>query len=347
MKKRYLLSFIFFFGLLLSLNGCSEEGNILKDPKFEKWKGGELSEWKLEGEGTLIKTETGAELISKGDSTPFIYQQISVKRRYKGMLLTLAAWVKTKSPESVYIELSDRQGHDSKSDAHSGDGEWHLLKLTARVPETSETIELRVRNFKPSDTFVKEASISTGTVASIDRENIPRVSVSGAYKIAGIFASTVLMVLTFVFFKARKDIKVKVIEAFILLVILSNIMLMAGKPINSAITANIAWGLLALAFIVYIISRVHFKPSFSFLKRPGAFCVAVSVISLILTLNAIRGGSVSKAEKAAKAAYLSMLAGAVSISARKVYRVFSKDREEMVRVYRNGAAWQSADMDGR
>lgn len=326
------------FALSLA-GGCStDQSNFLKNPKFEKWNGGPVG-WLLEGEAKVTKTGSGAELKSGGTATPFLYQTFEIKRRYRGSTVTLAAWVKTNVAEGAVIEFSDRKGHDAKSGAHPGDGEWRLLTLTVKVPDSPGNIEFRFRNYKAGSSFIREASMSTGEDPLIAKRAGGEVSVAGGYKAAGYLLIVTLLSAELLFFKKVSSLPyARVYEAFLVLLTLSALMLIAGRPVNAAVTANLAWVVIVLALLTKLIRKLDPVPVKNALtrlfKRPGAVFITASLVLIAATVNALRNGSVREAEMAARGAYILMLLGGASVVVRMVSRGLRAEENDSVRIYK-------------
>lgn len=325
------------FALLLA-GGCStDQSNFLKNPKFEKWNGGPEG-WFLEGEATVAKTGSGAELKSGGTATPFLYQTFEIKRRYRGSAITLAAWVKTNLAESAVIEFSDRKGHDSRSGAHPGDGEWRLLTLTVKVPDSPGNIEFRFRNYKAGSSFIREASMSTGEGPLIAKRT-GELSAAGGYRAGGYILIFALLSAEVFFFKKVSSLPyARFCEAFLVLLTLSALMLIAGRSVNAGVTANIAWAVVLLVLLQRLFKKLDPVPVKNALtklfKKPGSVFISASLVLVAATVNALHNGSVREAEMTARGAYILMLLGGASIAVRMVFNRFRAQEYESVRIYK-------------
>lgn len=325
--------------VLVLAGGCStDQSNFLKNAKFEKWNGGPVG-WLLEGEAKVTKTGSGAELKSAGTATPFLYQTFEIKRRYRGSTITLGAWVKTNVADSAVIEFSDRLGHDARSGAHPGDGEWRLLTLTVKVPDSPGNIEFRFRNYKAGSSFIREASMSAGEDPLIAKRVGGEISAAGGYRAAGYLLIFTLLSAEVFFFKKFSYLPyARVYEAFLVLLTLSALMLIAGRPVNAAVTANIAWAVILAVLLQRLMKKldpVPVKNALSRLfKRPGAVFITASLVLIAATVNALRNGSVREAEMAARTAYILMLLGGASVVVRMVLSGLRAEENESVRVYK-------------
>lgn len=328
---------------LIFCGGCTkDQSNFLKNPKFEEWNASPV-DWRLEGDGTVAKADPGAELKSTGTSTPFLYQTFEITRRYRGSTLTLAAWVKTNIADSAVIEFSDRKGHDAKSTAHAGDGSWKLLTLTVKVPDSQGSIEFRFRNYKAGSSFIREASMSAGTEPAIGTTAGSALSASGGYRAAGYLFMMILIALTVIYFKRRTSVSLpKAYEVFLILLALSGVMLMAQRPVNAALTANIAWSVLIIALLARLLGNVGVSPLKEVCKRPGAVFISGSLLLGAATVNALRNGSVNEAQKTAAAAYILMLLGGASIVIRMAVEKLRPAESESVLVYKPGPAGEDS-----
>ncbi|MBI5588525.1 MAG: hypothetical protein HY889_09210 [Deltaproteobacteria bacterium] len=332
---------------LVFCGGCTnDQSNFLKNSKFEKWNA-QPEGWRLEGDGAVVKSDPGAELKSTGTATPFLYQTFEITRRYRGSTMTLAAWVKTNVADSAVIEFSDRKGHDAKSEAHAGDGTWKLLTLTVKVPDSPGSIEFRFRNYKAGSSFIREASMSAGTEPVIGTTAGSALSASGGYRAAGYLLMTTLIVLTVIYFKRRKSVSLpNVYEVFLILLALSGVMLMAQRPLNAVLTANIAWSILIMALFARLFGKVSISPLKEAckkpFKRPGAALISASLLLGAATVNALRNGSVNEAQKMAAVAYILMLLGGASIILRMAVRKLRPAESESVLVYKTGPAGEGS-----
>lgn len=323
---------------LLFAAGCTtDQSNFLKNPKFEKWNG--LPEgWLLEGAAKVLRTGSGAGLESTGTATPFIFQTYEIRRRYRGATVTLAAWVKTNVADSAVIEFSDRKGHDARSEAHPGDGQWRLLTLTAKVPDSPGAIEFRFRNYRAASSFIREASMSVGQTPLLAKRLGGAVNAGKGYGAAGYLLLLALLCAEVFYFKKSSFIKhAKAWEAFTVLLTLTVLTLTARRPVNAAVTANIAWALIVVALLPGFI-KTGAAPVKGALKRlfklPGSVFIVASVALTLATINALRNGSVREAEMTARWAYISMLLGGASIVVRKAVKALRPVESESVMVYK-------------
>lgn len=334
-KKLFALAVL----VMLAAAGCStNQSNFLENPKFEKWDNGPEG-WRLEGAAEVAKTGFGAELKSSGTATPFLYQTFGIKRRYRGSTMTLEAWVKTNVADSAVIEFSDRKGHDSRSEAHPGDNAWRLLTLTVKAPDSPGNIEFRFRNYKAGSSFIREASMSAGGTPLIAKRLGGAVSTGGWVKATCYVVLLSLLAAVAVFFKkSSKNARSRAYEAFFLLLTLSALMLVAGRPANAVATANIAWAVIALKLLHGFLRKLDpaaVKDAFLRLfKRPGAVFIVASLALSVATVNALRNGSVREAGMTARWAYVLMLLGGASIVARKAWKAIRPEESESVRIYK-------------
>jgi len=303
------------------LCGCARRDNFLENANFQKWKN--MPEgWSLEGEATVKKAgANGVELYSKAGGTPFLYQRIKLGRGNRGRPLTLAAWVKSDSPGGAVIEYSDRKGNDVKSGAHPGDGEWRLLKVIVRAPETLDTVEFRIRNYRAGATSVKDPQVTTRSVMSDDQGAVAGYDFAGAYRTSGIIALSGLILATIIYFRQTKaTANTGLMEAFIILVMLADMMLMLQRPLNSEVTSNMAWAVFVILAARLAMSR--FKKTGGWKRgriiKPKAILIMLSIFFAVLAVNAIRSGSQADAEKNAGRAFAAMMLGAGVIAFSKL-----------------------------
>lgn len=330
--------------ITMLLGSCGNQSNLLKNADFEKWKDSAPIDWKMEGEGSVKRSEgNGAELTTVNAGTPFLFQSIEVKRRYKGTQVTLAAWVKTNITGNTVVEFSDRAGHDSKSEPHPGDGQWHLLQTTVRVPETAEHVEFRVRNYKQGSSLIRETSMSSGTEPLIAKSLGGQKN--GNDIIKGLSALIMFMLLGFIlniFRNRRERLWMRSLEAVLLMAVLSNLMLVLGRPVNAEVTAGIVWGGAALLLGSYILSNLlklaKAESILNLLKMPFVPFGALFIITIFLLISSLKSGSILSAEKAARGAYVLMISVGIFSVLRSFFRGFSS-KQEVIR-YEDSAIHQ-------
>lgn len=297
--------------------GCAGDEALLKDPRFEGL--GKEKVWSVEGDGVFKKSAEGIELRS-GQGAPFVYQQVRVTKKLRGGMISLAAWVKADVSDAIVVEFSNRLGTDEKSEAHPGDGQWRLLKLTARVPENSDIIEFRVRGYKRSAAFIKDVSMTTGSFTKAERD-AGAVELSGLSRAAAVAFLLLLSAMTVWKMRSRNEsLHMRLLWAFLLLIFLANLMLIL-RPRAAEVASNIAWVIFALSAILYMRSKVGFGGLF---KRtsPGALLAAASVCAVFVTANSLMAGAEGFAGKTAKAAYLLMISSALAHFIQRLYIKF-------------------------
>lgn len=330
-----------------------EQDNLLKNANFHKWTDTPAG-WSIEGDATVKKAgENGVELDSKPGGAPFLYQSIKPGRNSRGMPVTLAAWVKADTPGGAVIEYSDRKGNDFKSAAHPGDGQWHLLKVTVRRPETLDTFEIRIRSYRAGTVFAKEPTVTRRFVSSDKDGAVPGYDLSGAFKTAGVIALAGIIMATTVYFRRTKATpRARLLKAFIILVILADMMLILQRPMNSEVTSNIAWALFIILAVRLAISRLRGRTGLRWrrIARPETILIMLSVFFAVLTVYAIRAGSLSDAEKDAGRAFSAMMIGAGVIAFSKLVPKKSANMEVLKRlrerrIDENGAVCLSNKLD--
>ena len=306
----------------LLISGCNAGKNLLENSRFED-ADPISSGWSLEGGGSVKKTADGAVLRAEGDSTPFIYQGVSAKVFGKERLFTLSAWVSSDTPDSAYLEFSNRQGADIRSEAHPGDGSWRLLKLTARAPEGSQKVEFRIRLYRGGSLSIREASFSAGAASTLEKRSLDGIVLGASWAKWALEAALIIAALSAaaVFMPYRDREEARVFEGFLLLLILSNIMLVAGKSFNAGAASNAAWVLLSLWLIRRALQGAFKRKKrgndASFMKRvPSAFA-ALCLFATVAIVYALKNGDVKGAEKAANFAYLLFLTTAAALALEK------------------------------
>ncbi len=332
--KRHTL-FMVCAALMFLLGGCMEQENLLKNAGFQKWK--DIPEgWSIEGDATVKKAgENGVELYSKTEGGPFLYQSIKPRRGNRGRPVTLAAWVKADTPGGAVIEYSDRKGNDLKSPAHPGDGQWRLLKVTVRPPETPDPFEFRIRNYRSGIIFAKDPQVTRRSVISDGEGAVPGYDLSGAFKTAGVIALSGLIVATIVYSSRMKAAPwAGPLKAFIILVILADMMLILQRPMNSVVTSNIAWAVFIILAARLAISRLRGRTWLKWgrVARPETILIMLSVFFAVLTVYAVRAGSLSEAEKDAGRAFAAMMAGAGVIAFSRLVPKKSANMEVLMRL---------------
>jgi hypothetical protein len=165
------------------------------------------------------------------------------------------------------------------------------------------------------------------------------VSVAGGYGAGGYFLIFALLSAEVFFFKKVSSLPyARVCEAFLLLLTLSALMLMAGRPVNAGVTANIAWAVILAALLPRLLKKLDPVPVksafFRLFKRPGSVFIVASLVSVAATVNALHNGSVREAEMTARAAYILMLLGGASIAVRTVFKRDRAEESYSVRIYK-------------
>ncbi|MBI5827547.1 MAG: hypothetical protein HZB22_07470 [Deltaproteobacteria bacterium] len=351
--KRHTLFMICAVALISLLAGCMEQDNLLKNAGFQKWR--ETPDgWSIEGDATVKKAgENGVEIYSKPGGAPFLYQSIKPGRNSRGKPVTLAAWVKADTPGGAVIEYSDRKGNDFKSATHPGDGQWHLLKVTVRPPETSDPFEFRIRDYRAGVIFAKDPTVTRKFVSSDKEGAVLGYDLSDTYRTAGVIALSGLIAATIVYFRRTKATpRARLLKAFIILVILADMMLILRRPLNSEVTSNIAWAVFIILAARLAVSRLRGRTGLKWgrVARPEAILITLSLFFAVLTVYAIRSGSLSEAEKDAGRAFAAMMIGAGVIAFSKLVPKKSANlvvlkhlREK--RIEENGAVRLAKDLD--
>lgn len=310
------LLFVLSLACLFVFAACGGD-NLLKNSRFKNWKN-VPEEWSVEGPATVLKTgDGGAVLKSESAASPFLYQQIRLRKGPAERLITLAAWVKSDVPDSTVIEFSDRLGTDRKSAAHPGDNDWHLLKMTVRANSSSGIVEFRVRNYKGGTVYIREASVSLGSNSLLEKASEPAFALNGTYKTLAYASIFAVFGLTVRWFRnLRRRAEARAAETVLLLFIMTGFMLMIGRPAYAAITANIACGAFIIFMICYIRSRLSVNlyrgAALGELKKPGALFILFSVLIALVSLYALHHGDVSAAERAAEIAWGLMIIGSLA-----------------------------------
>ncbi len=323
-SMRYILNpvVLLLFSLAVLSGGCAREESLLENPGFKASDKG-IKDWSIEGEGSLEKAADGGGVFVALTGAPFVYQQADAKKRHKGSSLSLGAWVRTDLPDSVFIEFSNRLGIDAASETHPGDGKWHLMTVTARVPDASRLLEFRLRLSRPGVAYIKDASMAPGMTVPTDGAG-PGIEgpVFMAFLAEG--ASLALLLGLVVRFQRHSDtVENRIFEVFVILSFLSAMVLILGKSFNASVVANIAWAAGCAYGLLFIIRGLE-RPVFSRLPGPGALISAATLILLIITIVSLRDGSVARAEKSARLAYIFFISSAVAIPA---YRLFMRSAE--------------------
>lgn len=306
--------------LLAGASSPARASDLLKNPGLDVWEGGVPEGWSGEGGGAIEKAgpEGGGALRfeSSGGGAPFIFQKLQARARYRGSLMTFSAWVKTDSPESAYLEFSNRAGMDVSSEPHPGDGLWHRLEVTAKVPAREGAVEWRIRNYAPGVTYVKGAELTTGagTPAAGEAAGLVMGGEGGALWLASLGA---LMAVTVVFFRRRRGtIEARLVEAALLLLIISNAMLILKNGGYAAVTANLAWAAFVAAAAVFAASRFRAGIILS-LARPGALYLTLMGAAIVILVHSLYRGDLGGAERTAGALYALMVIEVAVIVARK------------------------------
>lgn len=168
--------------LALLLAGCPFTGgeNMVANAEFASWdeETGLPEGWHVEGEGMKVGR---AGLSNDADSSapgpyvvcvysedvldvtsPFFFQPIPDPGGASGETIEAGAWLRTDRSGAVFVELSDRAGHETRSIAHTGSGRWEYLGVEWRVPEGTKTIELRIRFSLPGSAAIAGPAVKTG-----------------------------------------------------------------------------------------------------------------------------------------------------------------------------------------
>lgn len=322
------------FSLIFFSLGCAREDGLLKNPGFQV-SDNTIKNWHIEGEGSFEKAADGGIRLVAMTGSPFLYQQATAKKRHKGSSLSLGAWVRTDQPDSVFIEFSNRLGIDAKSETHPGDGKWHLMTVTARVPEASKILEFRLRVSKPGAAFIKDASMSPGMTASIDGAG---PGLDAPVFLTFLSDGTLLVLLFGVaarFRELRDTATNRFFEVFVLLMILSAMVLILGRTSNATVVSNIAWAAGCAGGIIFIIRGLE-KPLLTRLPGIGVLISGATTVLLIITIISLRDGSLAAAGRASLAAYLLFISSLAAIPAYRIYRraVEGQGRQTKVRIYK-------------
>ncbi|MEK6758995.1 MAG: hypothetical protein AABY51_04420 [Deltaproteobacteria bacterium] len=333
---RYILkpAMLLVFSLVIFSWGCAREEGLLKNPGF-KVSDNTIKDWAIEGEGSFERAADGGIKLVALTGSPFLYQQAPAKKRHKGSSLSLGAWVRTDQPDSVFIEFSNRLGIDARSETHPGDGKWHLMTVTSRVPEASQMLEFRLRISKPGAAFIKDASMSPGMTALIDG--------AGPGLDAPVFltflADGTLLALMFGLvarFREFSDTATnRIFEAFVMLAILSAMVLVLGRTSNATVVSNIAWAAGCAGGIVFIIRGLE-KPLAARLPSVGVLISGATAMLLIIVIISLRDGALATAGRSALAAYILFISSLAAIPVYRMYRkvVEGQARQTKVRIYR-------------
>lgn len=313
--------------VIFVISGCSEQGNILKNPGFEKWNGVPEG-WSLEGAGAVKKMTGGAGLSSGGPDTPFLYQQLPLKKRLAGKHITFAGWVRSDVPGAAFLEYSDRKGTDIRSLPHPGDGEWHYLKLNARVGGTPGVAEFRFRNYGQGTNFIKEPVVSFGAVSA---DSAPGAAASTALKWT-VFAALGMVFIAVLFAgKKGREIHKRLFRAFLAFILLSSMSLILSRNIDAAAASTAALVCLAAFFAAIAVKVFRDKRGAVpvFLRRIDVLIISVSILFAALAVNSIRNGAVREAERNARWAYALFVTGGAVITVSKLVPRKSKGVEEI------------------
>ncbi len=326
MRKRKLILTFF----LIALTGCGTNVNHIENAGFDNW--AELPDlWHLEGKAEVRSAgRSVVELVPEGEGAPFLYQPLKMRRIYKGNTVTLSAMVKSSVPGNAALQVSDRLGRDVTSPFHPGDGRWHILKVTAVVPETAKVLEVRFRNFKSASALYKSPFLVLGTGSPLirkDKGKVFRVE-NGTYAALGLVALALLLVATHVYTKGWMPAgRARAAKAFLTLVLISNMMLITGRPDYAMYASAAAWAGFTAGSAYFIVQRYGLKiiatPLIWAVKRPVYAFVFASVISTFLVILYLYLGGTHLATEAARSAYIFMVLGA---GAAMVSRLVSKMR---------------------
>ena len=328
------LSVLALLVLLALLSGCTEEKNLLSNANFQKWAGGP-EKWHVEGDGAVKRTKDGAELTTTVSSSGFLYQRITAKRRHRGATIILAALVRSDTPDSAVIEFSDRRGTDRKSEAHPGYGQWRLMQLTVKVPEESENLEFRLRNYKGGVTSIKEAVMGSGAAVIDDKASIGVVHKGTGYRLFGMEVLTGLLLVTVVYFRRlEKRWHILSLEVSLVLLIAANMMLVADKVAYAAVTSTVACVTLASVALWYAAKKKVFtfdaRAAARFIARPGAFFIVLSALALFVCVYALANRDILLANKASRFAFWFMITGALLRGAGMVLeKIFKRGRAQV------------------
>ncbi len=312
MIKRFL---IILFALSF-IPGCDTGRNLIENAEFkDRSKGPER--WLIDGKAEVKKPEGGTvELVPAGPGGAFLYQPIKMRRLYQGNILTLSAMVKSSSPENAALEFSDRKGRDVTSPFHPGDGRWHILKVTTKVPEGAENIEVRLRTFKSVSALFRSPHLVIGTGTPLSEDDGGENTIESAlYIFAGAYFM-ILLTISIHFYMRRRAAggAARVVGVFLMLVALANLMLILGRPFNAVLTSVIAWGVFLSGMVVVIAWRGDGSFVMEYLrlmiKRPASVFVVLSVLSALSVIAFLYEGSTRLAAGAARLSYIFMLIGA-------------------------------------
>ena len=318
---------------LLILCGCEGNKNLIDNSGFEVWTDMPFG-WSVEGDCEVTRVEGGGVLFkAKDDGAPFLYQGVEPRSYHRGNLITLASWVKSSVPRSVVVEFSDRKGTDIKSQPHPGDGRWHLLSVTLRVPHDAEVLEMRLRSYRPGTALFREAAMTVGTGTILKGGRAGVFSLEGVYTEIGIVVLVVLAIVTVRYLDRWQHLWVgRALRTFFILVFMANGMQMLGKEENAIVTSIVAWSVFGILMFVVFINRREsiFEAGMihGFLKRPWIPFIALSLFGVIFTVIFLSIGSVHLAEKSAGIAYAGMLGGAIATGIKKYLSTDKKRSSE-------------------
>lgn len=326
------------FSLVIFASGCAREESLLENPGFKASDKG-IKGWSVEGEGSLEKAEGGGAIFAALNGAPFVYQQADAKKRHKGASLSLGAWVRTDMPDTVFIEFSNRLGIDAMSETHPGDGKWHLMTVTARVPDASRLLEFRLRLSRPGVAYIKDASMSPGTAVTAEGGG-PGIDAPFFMALLAEGASLALLLGLVVRFRRHSDtVENRIFEVFVILSFLSAMVLILGKSANASVVANLAWAAGCAGGLLFIMRSLE-RPVLTRLPGPGVLISAAALMSLVMAIVSLRDGSVATAEKSALLAYLLFISSLAAIPAYRLYRrsVEAGSRQRKVRIYKTPGA---------
>ena len=166
-------------------------------------------------------------------------------------------------------------------------------------------------------------SFSAGAASTLEKRSLDGIVLGASWAKWALEAALIIAALSAaaVFMPYRDREEARVFEGFLLLLILSNIMLVAGKSFNAGAASNAAWVLLSLWLIRRALQgalkRKKRGNDASFMKRvPSAFA-ALCLFATVAIVYALKNGDVKGAEKAANFAYLLFLTTAAALALEK------------------------------
>lgn len=212
-----------------------------------------------------------------------------------------------------------------RSKAHPGDGLWHRLELTVRIPAVDEMAEFRLRNYRGGATYIREASLAPGSRSAVSHS--PTAAVDGGPRALWFVPMAALALMVPVYFRRRRTmIHARLAEAGLTLIVISNIMLLTSRPEASAAASNIAWALASVASLVFALAVFGGRAA-TVLRTPGVVYSAVFIAVLAVLLYELAVGSVAGAGDAAAVLFALVVIESGLMAVRKVRDFFLSAKE--------------------